>query len=460
MVLLQLPAYRQRLSIFPTYLEPLGDSVVSSRLLRAIVAFFSQYSPWMCMPLPWSPDKDGEPTRVIWQVIASTNGQNSNATRRVERVTVTSTHASLPRSCIIYGLRIPRAVSRSLLPWIWRELVSAVGWMYTRFIVHSEIKFETHRHSSDNQPPDSLPAEVKPLVKLIEAAQARHRRPWLVTRCSSRHCVASGFLVAAYTAAASPLTPVRPIRHQRRSRAHERQAHTRALNGCVGIWHRALHARDMSTNLSRRKKGEADVPAEAGAPRARPSQGGSERGGGAAGLKSENSDTIEPYGYSLTYSIVTPTHLVHLQCCCNLIITEVKEELYSVDKETSHIPMTPCSLLSIKTWSGKGADAQGKLYIDLRGKNTMRSHRKMKGWHSAERCRVRKGSMFFMGGYHTAGQDLGEKAPERTGKKGYGIVGPGSGSRWAWCSVRQGALMWKWGSKMWYHVVVQKLLAT
>ncbi|KAI9454314.1 hypothetical protein BJY52DRAFT_738034 [Lactarius psammicola] len=133
--------------------------------------------------------------------------------REESRVTVTPTHASLPRSCIIYGLRIPRAVSRSLLPWIWRELVSTVGWMYTRFIVHSDIKFENILLTT--KPPDSLPAEVKPLVKLIEAAQARHRRPWLVTRCSSRHYVASGFLVAAYTAAASPLTPMRPNRHQR-----------------------------------------------------------------------------------------------------------------------------------------------------------------------------------------------------------------------------------------------------
>ncbi|KAH9011563.1 hypothetical protein EDB85DRAFT_1900978 [Lactarius pseudohatsudake] len=135
-------------------------------------------------------------------------------------VTVTPTYASSPRPC---SLRVPRTLEWATFSAAMARISQLQSGGYRRFMVHRDIKFENVFLTTNHSNPPS--AEVKPLVKLTEIAQARHRRSWLPTHCGSRHYVRNN----AYNKSLPSLS----IWHIRQT-----------LDGCVGVRRCALHASD------------------------------------------------------------------------------------------------------------------------------------------------------------------------------------------------------------------------
>ncbi|KAI0261715.1 kinase-like domain-containing protein [Gloeopeniophorella convolvens] len=98
-------------------------------------------------------------------------------------------------------------LSEALLRRMWCELVGAVEWMHSRYVVHRDIKLENILLTCD--PFAAPPPADTPLIKLTDFGLARMidpANPWLRTRCGSESYAAPELLVAAH--ADEPAVPL------------------------------------------------------------------------------------------------------------------------------------------------------------------------------------------------------------------------------------------------------------
>ncbi|KAI0303302.1 kinase-like domain-containing protein [Multifurca ochricompacta] len=154
----------------------------------------------------------------------ASRGERASFLREVEVLHyLTPSHASVPRLHASFTVRTHHVLvleyvaggelldvvnsdeqhaqlGEKLLRRICRELVSAVEWMHTRFVVHRDIKLENILLTAN--PFVALPTDDQPLVKLTDFGLARKidpDDPWLSTRCGSESYAAPELLVASHT---------------------------------------------------------------------------------------------------------------------------------------------------------------------------------------------------------------------------------------------------------------------
>ncbi|KAF8496836.1 kinase-like domain-containing protein [Russula emetica] len=151
-------------------------------------------------------------------------GERASFLREVEVLHyLTPAHASLPQLYASFSVRTHHVLvleyvaggellevvnsdeqhaqlSEKLLQRIWCELVGAVEWIHSRFVVHRDIKLENILLTTN--PFKFVPPEDEPLIKLTDFGLARKidpDEPWLSTRCGSESYAAPELLIAAHT---------------------------------------------------------------------------------------------------------------------------------------------------------------------------------------------------------------------------------------------------------------------